>query len=99
MNEVTVSEDGMHMTISTGHHCVTMRSARPGGFSETDIEKARVYELNSTVQPGQINRAWLRHFAGQTFIVQVHTGPRAEVGRHKVMVGWLRLLVAVGWKS
>lgn len=105
MNEVTLSVDGMEMTIkSTRGHVATLRSTRPGGFTESDIEGARNFKFNTRMIDGQVNRARLYRLGGRDVLVQVNTGPptwwipRVKIRCNKVVIGWLRILVAVSWE-
>lgn len=58
---------------------------------------------NPQLMVGQTNRTWCRRAAGRTVYISVNTGPPtwwrpcAESSRTRVMVGWLRMLVAVSW--
>jgi hypothetical protein len=106
-NRVVVSDDGMELTIrSERGQQATLRSARPGGFTEEDIENARSFTLNSQMVDGQVNRARrLRIGGGRKVYVHINTGPptwwrpRAEFRRGKIMVGWLRVLIAVSYAA
>lgn len=100
MNEVTVSDDRREMTIRNGYHQAELRSARPDGFTADEVRQAtEVYEFPDGLIVGQKNSAWKMG----RFAVHVHTGPptwwlpRVGVGRHHVMVGWLRGMVALSW--
>ena len=103
-NIITVSDDGMEMTIRSdrGQQAI-LRSAREGGFTAEDIEDARSFKLNSRMVDGQVNRARRLRIAGRSVYLHVNTGPptwwypHAELKRGKCMVGWLRMLVAVHW--
>lgn len=47
MNHLDLSNDGMELTISDGNgRCTTLRSARPNGFTATDLENARDYQFS-----------------------------------------------------
>lgn len=89
----------MELTIIQGEHRATLRSQRPDGFTDNELLNARTIGLNAGMVAGQVNRAWRRG----PLMVHVNTGPpawwypRIRIGRSKVMVGWLRALVAVSW--
>lgn len=59
--------------------------------------------LNPQLVAGQTNRTWRHRAAGSAVYISVNTGPptwwrpRAEFSRTRVMLGWLRMLVAVSW--
>lgn len=103
-NAVKVSDDGMTLTISSRDgQQATLRSARPGGFTATDIENARAFKLNTRMVDGQVNRARRFRFGNRVFYVHVNVGPptwwlpRIEIKQGKFMVGWLRALLALSW--
>jgi hypothetical protein len=105
-NQISLSDDGMELSInSPSGQRATLRSARPGGFTSTDLENARTFQLNSKMVPGQVNQARRFRLGRKAFYVHVNTGPptwwlpRGEVTRSKLMFGWLRVLVAVSWAS
>lgn len=103
-NRVTVSDDGMEMTIRTGDHIATARSARAGGFTAEDIENARSFQINSKMIDGQANRVRRFRIGRRALYVHVNTGPptwwypRAEFRSGKAMAGWFRILVAISWE-
>lgn len=103
-NRVRLSEDRMEMVISSeSGNTATLRSARPGGFTEADVDRARDFPLNPRLIPGQLNRARRFHMGRRTFYVHVNTGPptwwlpKVKIRHSGVMVGWLRGLVALSW--
>lgn len=103
-HRVTVSDDGT--TIAMLSDCgrrAELRSSRRGGFTADQIERARTMVLNPQLVAGQTNRTWHRIVAGRAVYIAVNTGPptwwrpRTEFSRARVMLGWLRMLVAVSW--
>jgi hypothetical protein len=103
---VTCSANRKVMTIETEDgRLVHLRSARPHGFTHDDMVAACDVSLNTTLIPGQVNRARRLRIAGRTFLLHANTGPptwwwpRVELRRGDVMVGWLRGLVAVSWHT
>jgi hypothetical protein len=104
MNDIQLSDDRMRMTISgPDGQMANLRSARPGGFNDEDLENAKTFQLKTTLIQGQIDRTYLYPFAGKKFLLQINTGPptwwlpRLGIKRGGVMVGWLRGLIALSW--
>jgi hypothetical protein len=103
---VTTSADRREMTIATSDgRRVHLRSARPQGFTDEDLEAARDVSLNTSLIPGQVNRARQFRIAGRKVLLHANTGPptwwwpRVETGSNWAMVGWLRGLIAVSWHT
>lgn len=101
MNQLILSDDRMELVIKDGSgRQATLRSARPGGFTQADMDNARDYQFSGTLQRGQVNSAWKFFAAGVSISVSICTGPptwwmpRARV-RRGLMLGWLRALVAI----
>lgn len=98
MNDVTLSDDHRWMTIRSGDRKAQIKSARPDGFTEDDVEYARDrYEFIPALRQGQVDRT----FRKGAFFFHVNTGPpwwwwpRVQIRRNQVMVGWLKALVAI----
>jgi hypothetical protein len=105
-NQISLSDDGMELTISSpSGQRATLRSARTDGFTPTDLENARTFPLNSNMVPGQVNQARRFRLGRRAVYVHVNTGPptwwlpRLEIKRGKLMIGWLRVLLAVSWAT
>lgn len=105
-NRVELSDDRMELVITSPEgHRAFLRSARPGGFAEADVENAYGFKFNSSLEENQVNRA--RRFSLGSRVVYVHCNvgpptwwlPRVELRRNKLMVGWLRVLVAISWNA
>lgn len=103
-NVITLSNDRRELTITSaqGHRAV-LQSARPGGFTAADVERAQDFNTNTNMVPNQVNRSWRCTVGKRDVLAQCNLGPptwwrpRIELGRNKIMVGWLRALVAVSW--
>jgi hypothetical protein len=103
---VAVSADRMEMTIRTPDgRLATLRSARPHGFTDEDVERAQTVDLNTGMVLGQVNRARRVQIRGRAFLLHVNTGPptwwwpRIEIRRDHVMIGWYRALAALSWSD
>lgn len=103
-NRVHLSTDRKELTITRDGHTATLRSARPDGFTRDDLLAARTVALNSGMVSGQVNRTRSFKVGQLTVFVSVNTGPptwwypRIQIGRTRIMAGWLRALVAVAVK-
>lgn len=102
---VVLNEDRTLLTIGfpDGRE-VHMRSSRPDGFRDAEIDRALSNFSNTTMVPGEKRRARLTDLtSGWQLYSAVNTGPptwwvpRIEISLRKksVMVGWLRGLVHV----
>lgn len=99
-----LSDDRMWLTIYADNGMkATMRSSRPEGFVQEDLDKALHFEFKTTLEPGQLDHATLHHFLGRPFLVHVNTGPptwwwpRIYIHRNKVAAGWLRVMYGLSW--
>lgn len=103
MNTIDLSNDRMILVIHYPNGVRTeLRSARPQGFTDEDIAKARELEQWPHLDPGE----W-RHmrkyevFGRWPVYLYVTVGPptwwlpKMQIKRDRVMVGWLRGLVGV----
>lgn len=104
-NVVRLSPDLMEMTITGDGHRAVLHSASSKGFSPEVIAKAEHYTFNSSMKLDQVNRARRVRWHERTYLLHFNTGsptwwrPRVEVGSGRIMVGWLRALVALSWKT
>lgn len=101
-NLTTLSDDRKQLIILFPNGMKsTMRSERPEGFTEADVERARTWRLKSKMLPGQRNRARRFTIAGQRIYTHIGTGPptwwlpKMEISKTRLMLGWLRVMVAV----
>lgn len=107
VNDVIVSPDRKNMTIISGDGSkkANLRSARPEGFIDEDVTRARTYSFSKTLQAGQVNRTRAIKLLGWTLYPQFNTGPptwrlpRVYLKRDQVGAGWLRVFVCVQWKQ
>lgn len=96
MNRVDVSADRKTAVIRgpNGERC-ELRSARPDGFTDTQVQDMRDYRF--TVRAGQ------KHWARTTGPLFMYAGtgpptwwwPRLKLHRWGVFTGWLRLALGV----
>lgn len=101
-NVVDVSMDRRHMVITgpLGQRS-ELRSRRPEGFTQEDIDRALTYRFSATMVRGQVNRAWRHEVAGWAIYLHVGTGPptwwlpRVKLGVGEAMIGWLRAMTAI----
>lgn len=105
-NRVFVSDDGMELVIRDDQgRQATLRSSRPEGFTEEDIDNAYSANLSTNITVGELRRCRRVSILGRVFYLHLNTGPptwwwpRMQVKRGSVMVGWFRALVAVSWRG
>lgn len=102
MNHVVVSTDRRQMVIfgPLGQEAI-MRSARPGGFSTVDEERAQAWVWREGMADGQKSVAIRTEWRGWEAFLGLYTGPPTwwvpRIGFRAVgaRVGWLRAAVAV----
>lgn len=106
MNTIALSGDRKEMVVSDGNgRRAKLRSARPNGFTDYDVEVAKTWPMKHDMVPGQTDRAQKFTVRDKPFFIHINTGPptwwrpRFEVSKSSVMIGWLRLLVALSWKD
>lgn len=99
-NTVRVTDDRREVTITSPNgQCATFRSARPTGFTDTDLDRARRMRLRT--QHGQINRTRRIPIRRSNLYLHCNTGPplwllpRLSATRTSVSVGWLYVVVAI----
>ena len=106
MNRVTVSYDRRHMEIrGPKGQLATLRSGRPSGFTDADVERAEsVFRFSETLTKEQVNRTHRIPLGNRAVYIHVNTGPptwwlpRMDWRDGSLMVGWLRGLVALSVK-
>jgi hypothetical protein len=104
-NQLTLSDDRKVLTITDGRTTATLHSARPEGFIADDLLRAETMPLNTSMVEGQVNTARRIKAFGRTWYVAVNTGPptwwlpKVRITHREVMVGWLRGLVALSWRT
>lgn len=105
-NRLELSNDRMELKIhGPGGRLATLRSRRADGFNDADLDNARAYQFNISLERGQVNTA--RRFRIGSKAVYLHKGtgpptwwfPRVRISRGEVMVGWLRGMVALAVKE
>ncbi|QOC59284.1 hypothetical protein SEA_NIEBRUSAYLOR_85 [Mycobacterium phage NiebruSaylor] len=105
MNGVTLSDDRRKLVITTpdGSGKATFWAQDPGGFTDEEVQLVREkVTMTYLTEQGRYSVRRTRWFGREVFLHRssgkpTWWRPRVEVRRGRVLVGWLRRMVAVTW--